>query len=170
MNGSEKENPQQNPVRSEIVLGSCLMEGDVSVAATGRRSRREAFGISLTIELLILGLLVAAPLFNSIARPQLRPMLPMQITFFHPGPRPKIGDRVATLVTNHSPKIFNPFQPMEPIHATELVERAAESNAPGAENEGAGTFIPGGDLLPGGEVTPLLMKDHTSAKQSEPMT
>jgi protein TonB len=154
MKHSQQGNPQPNRGKSEIVLGSCLVEGDVSAASAAEHSRREAFGISLAIEVLILGLLVAAPLFSSIAQPQFRPMLPTQLTFFHPGPRTKVGDRAAAQTITRRPQIADPYQQI-------LLVRTV-ANAPSQEitrdpvGEGMEPYIPGTEAMPIGQVTQLI--------------
>jgi hypothetical protein len=112
MNSSNQEILKLNRGKSEVVLGSCLGDGDVSPVSTVPHFRREAFGISLAVEILILGLLIAAPLFSNVAQPQFRPLLPAQFTFFHPGPPPRLGDRVSTQAVLHRPQIVDPYQPV----------------------------------------------------------
>jgi protein TonB len=67
--------------KEETVLGRCLVEGDSETTASERRRRRKTFGVSLVLEFLLLGLLLAIPLFSSVARPQLRRDPPTDITF-----------------------------------------------------------------------------------------
>ena len=57
------------PTGPEMVLGRCLVEGDLEATSRARRTRRKTFGVSLAIEILLLGLLVAAPLLTSVAQP-----------------------------------------------------------------------------------------------------
>jgi hypothetical protein len=80
------ENARQDHEKSGVVLSSWLVDGDISSASSGRRTRGGAFGISLAFESLILGLLVVTPLLTSITKPQLRPNFPTQLTFFRSGP------------------------------------------------------------------------------------
>ncbi len=51
------------------VLGRCLVEGDPETTSLARRSRRKTFGVSLLVEILLLGLLVASPLLTTVAQP-----------------------------------------------------------------------------------------------------
>lgn len=55
--------------RAEMALGLCLVDGDPDVASSARRTRRNTFGVSLAIEILLLLLLVAAPLLTTVAQP-----------------------------------------------------------------------------------------------------
>ena len=68
--------------RSEMWLGRCLVEGDPEATSSARRSRRKTFGVSLAIEILLLGLLVAAPLLSSVAQPQIHSNLAPPLAFF----------------------------------------------------------------------------------------
>ncbi|HEV7967786.1 MAG TPA: TonB family protein [Candidatus Acidoferrales bacterium] len=52
-----------------MVLGRCLVEGDPESTSRARRIRQKTFGVSLAIEILLLGLLVVAPLLGTVARP-----------------------------------------------------------------------------------------------------
>jgi len=67
---------------SESMLGCCLVDAEVEAAARARHTRRKTFGVSLAIEILMLALLVAAPLFSGVARPYLQQVSPPQLTFF----------------------------------------------------------------------------------------
>ena len=64
------------PARKETSLGRCLVDGST---ATESRARRRAFGLSFTIEAIVLAVLVASPLLTSVAQPQLHPLPPMPI-------------------------------------------------------------------------------------------
>ena len=110
MSSSKQENPQPNREKLEIVVASCLVEGDLASVTGARRSRSGAFGISLAIESLVLGLLVVVPLFNTIAQPHLRPMLPVQISFFHQRPQANQDQRVTANFPGHVPGILDPYQ------------------------------------------------------------
>ncbi len=86
------------PAKSELGLGRCLVDGDAETSWRGRLSRRKTFGVSLGVEVLLLGLLVAAPLLNGVAQPTIS--RPTFVPFVFGAPRPKrIGSR-----------------PMNPIH------------------------------------------------------
>ena len=164
MRRSKLENAQQSSEKSDFVLSGCLVDGDISSVASARRTRREAFGISLAIEILILGLLVAAPLFTSVAQPYLRPTLPMVTTFFRSGPRPKLGDRVTTVATNHTPKIYDPYPPITPIHSVGSGRRDEGPSVSGQDFGEVGDYFPGGGSIPGGEVTQLMREPEPIAR------
>jgi periplasmic protein TonB len=154
MDGSKQENPHANRGKSEIVLGSCLVEGDMAVASTSRHSRREAFGISLAFETVVLGLLIVVPLFSSIAQPHLRPMLPVQITFFRPVQQPRQDQSVLTNFAAHVGGIFDPYQRVTLIRPAE-----ADSRVDGPMTSSLGSEepdIPGAIPMTEGGVMPLL--------------
>ena len=156
MRRSKLENARQDHEKSDAVLGGCLVDGDVSLAASARRTRREAFGISLAIEILILGLLVAAPLFSSVAQPYLRPILPTQLTFFRSGPQSKQAQSVTTPVINRAPKIYDPFSLIAPVHTMGIGRSDEVSSVSGTDLGEIGDYIPGGDSIPGVGVTQLI--------------
>lgn len=54
---------------SGMALGRCLVDGDPEAASHAHRTRGKTFGASLAIEISFVGLLVAAPLFSGVARP-----------------------------------------------------------------------------------------------------
>ena len=81
VSSSEERDPER--ATSEMVLGRCLVEGDPVATASSRRRRRKTFGVSLAIEMLLLGLLVAIPLLTTVAQPPLRRDAPIDITFIH---------------------------------------------------------------------------------------
>jgi periplasmic protein TonB len=159
-------NERQGYEKSDLVLSSCLVDGDISPVTSARRTRREAFGISLAIEILILGLLVAAPLFTSVAQPYLRPSLPPVMTYFRSGPRPKLEDHVAMAITNHISKIFDPYPPITPIHAVGS-RRSEEGPVVSGPDLGDGAYVPGGDSIPGGGLTQLAREPEPIAKPQQ---
>lgn len=71
---------------SEMALGRCLVEGDTYETSHARRTLHKTFGVSLAIEMLLLGLLVATPLFTSVAQPGFsRPtLIPIILGATHP--------------------------------------------------------------------------------------
>lgn len=164
MSSSKQQNPQPNRGKSAAVLGSCLVDGDVPAVSAATRSCRGAFGISLAIEILILGLLIAAPLFSTVAQPQFRPLLPAQLTFFHPGPPP--GDRVSTQAMPHRPQIVDPYQPVQSV----LLVPNAPSPEMISEPVGVGNvepYVPGAEAFPVGQVTQLIKEPPKMAQPVE---
>jgi TonB family protein len=61
---------------TETALGRCLVDGDPATKVRDRRRRRQAVGISLVIEKVVLALLIVAPQMTSVAEPQLNRILP----------------------------------------------------------------------------------------------
>jgi protein TonB len=167
MRRSKLENARQGYEKSDSVLSSCLVDGDISSVSSARRTRREAFGISMVIELLILGLLVAAPLFTSVAKPYLRPTLSPVMTYFRSGPRPKLGEHVTTVLTNHAPSIFNPYPPITPVHAVGSRQVEEGPGASGPDLGEVGEYFSGGDSMPGGGVTQLVREPEPIAKPTQ---
>ncbi len=161
---SKLENSLQSYEKSDFVLSSCLVDGDISSVSSARRNRREAFGISIAIEFPILGLLVAAPLFTSVAKPYLRPTLSPVMTYFRSGPRLKLGDHLTTVVTNHASPIFNPYPPITPVHAIVSGRPEEGPGVSGQDFGDVGDYIPGGDAIPGGGVTQLMREPEPIAK------
>src|ERR1700722_10806972 len=107
--GTGKTDPK--PAKSEMSLGRCLVEGDSVAASRARRIHRRAFGASVAIELLLLGLLVAAPFLTSVARPKLQPILAPQLTFLRDRRERNPTNRVAPPTTAHHAEIPNEFPP-----------------------------------------------------------
>ena len=96
----------------ETVLGRCLVEGDPQANLLARRARRETFGVSLAIELSLLGLLVAAPLFTSTAQTQLQKIIPPQLAFFGDWHQHVQTQRAAPSATLRRSQISNPIREM----------------------------------------------------------
>jgi len=162
MHLSIRENARQDHEKSEVMLGSCLVEGEISSASGARRTRREAFGISLAIEILILGLLVAAPLFNSIAQPNFRSILPTQVSFFRSGPLPKRRPIDTEHAINHRFEIPNPYRQLE---YGIPVKRVQNDEGPGAPDSGIeGPYFPGGDMLPPDGLAQLVREPQPVAQ------
>lgn len=150
----KRESRGQNDGKSGVVVVGFLASGDISSVTSGPPTRPEAFGISLAIEGLVLGLLLAAPLFTSIAQPHLRPMLPTQISFFRPKPELRRESIVAARVTVHTPEIFDPFQ--SPEHGI-VVAGINEDEGFSAPDPGVeGPYTPGGTAVPGDGIKQLV--------------
>ena len=92
------------------VLGRCLVEGDPETTLLARRARRKTFGVSLAIEISLLGLLVAAPLFTSTAQTQLQKIIPPQLAFFGNWHRKIQTQHPTPSATPRSPEISSPIQ------------------------------------------------------------
>jgi len=124
MQGTIQGKNEPEYANSEMGLGRCLVEGDREAASRARRARRKTFGVSLAIEMGLLMLLVAAPLFTSVAQPSFsRPtFIPFVIGSTHlkrtvshpmtPVRQPSnYRDDPITYVTDHAPR--PPVQPAE---------------------------------------------------------
>jgi periplasmic protein TonB len=134
--------------RSEFALGRCLVEGDPEAASLARRTRRKSFGVSLTIEILLLVLLVAAPLFTSVAQPQLHQLIPPQLAFFGAWHEHSPAQHVTSTAATREPVIPNPF-PRADVPVT-TVNRNIE------EEPGAPVLNLSGEYIPGAiQVTEL---------------
>jgi hypothetical protein len=139
MQGTRKGKTDPEYARSEMGLGRCLVEGDPEAMSRARRTRRNTFGVSLAIEILLLGLLVAAPLFSSVAQPRLRRILPPQLTFFGAWREHNPAQHVVLPITAHKPAIPNPFpQPAAPVTSVDTI-RPEDPGVPLLD-------LPGGDL------------------------
>jgi protein TonB len=101
----------QEQARREMGLGRCLVEGDPEAASNARCTRRKTFGVSLAIEILMLGLLLAAPLLSSTAHPQIHQILPPQLTFFGAWREHSQNQHMAAATSVRTPEIQNPFAP-----------------------------------------------------------
>src|SRR5689334_11955924 len=109
---------------SEFALGRCLVDGDPEAASLARRTRRKSFGVSLTIEILLLVLLVAAPLFTSIAQPQLHQLLSPQLAFFGTWHEHSPTQHITSTAATREPAIPNPFPRADALVTT--VHRSSE--------------------------------------------
>jgi protein TonB len=147
--------------KSGMVLSRCLVEGDPEATSRARRARRRTFGVSLAIEILLLGLLVAAPLLTSVAQPQLRRILPSQLTFFGTWREHNPRQHAVAPLPTYKPAIPNPFpQPDAPI-------TSVDTSRP--EDPGVTVLdMPGGDV-PGavqmiemGRTPPLVEPPHNA--------
>jgi periplasmic protein TonB len=130
-------------------LGRCLVEGDPEAISSARRSRRKTFGVSLAIEILLLGLLVAAPLLSSVAQPQIHQKLAPPLAFFGVWRQHRPAQPAVIPTTARRPEIPNPFQQTPfsgvAIHVRD-VEGLGEVSAPD---------LPGGNLMGDIQVTEL---------------
>lgn len=118
MRGPEREYLQSGKPILEVGLGRCLVEGDPGSASPARRSRRKAFGASLAIESLLLTVLVVTPLLTGVAQPQIRQLLPPQLTFFGPLREHTPMRQVAVPTLGRSLALARPFprfMPSKPI-------------------------------------------------------
>lgn len=97
------------------VLGRCLVEADPGTTLLARRSRRRAFGVSLAIELLLLGLAAAAPFLTGVAQPQLKRVLRPQFTFFGDRPEHKPAQNRVPPLTAPAAGISNPILQSAPV-------------------------------------------------------
>ena len=159
MQGTKQEKNDPEHARFEMALGRCLVEGDPQVTSRARRARRKAFGVSLAIEILLLGLLIAAPLLTSVAQPSLsRPtFVPFVLGVTHqkrevsrpmtPVHQPSnFRDDPITYVTNHPIR-----QPLQPTEDTEDSTTQIMDVFPGQPGPDASPFV---SLRPIGPVAP----------------
>jgi TonB family protein len=143
MQDTRKGKTEPEPEYSETALGRCLVEGDPEATSSARRTRRNTFGVSLAIEILLLGLLVAAPLLTSVAQPQLHQILPPQLTFFGAWHEHSPAQHVVSPTTTHQPMISNPIQQTPAFGGTTHVRGAEETGDVPAPDWPEG-YIPGG--------------------------
>lgn len=156
MPGTRSGNCGSGQPRSEMALGRCLVEGDPEATSRARRTRRKTFGVSLAIESGLLVLLVAAPLLTSVAQPQLHPILPPQLTFFHAWREHSQVQHVASPTTSSRPQIQNPFQPIAPPVTIVDLRPDYGTNAPTLDAPGGPDgYVPGEVELNGGGRTSL---------------
>jgi protein TonB len=142
MQGTREEKPYSESARAEMPLGRCLVEGDPESASRARGTRRKTFGLSLAIEFLFVGLVIAVPLLTGVAQPQIHQILPPQLTFFGVWREHSPAQHAAPPTTAHTPLIPTPFlrgtPPRMPV------------NDPSSEKPGdvqipdlAGGYVPG---------------------------
>lgn len=156
MNQSKQETAREEHKKFEVVLGSCLTEGEISADSCARRTQGEAFGISLVIESVILGLLLLAPLLTRVAQPQFRPILPAHLTFFQPELQPQQDKRFIPPATSHKHEIYDPFQPIAAVHTSEVVRAKEPTGGSDPYLEGAGLYDPGAFPITEGGVNQLV--------------
>src|SRR5271169_197616 len=133
MQETRRGNAGPAPGNLELVLGRCMVDGDLEATSRARRTRRKTFGVSLTIEILLLGLLVAAPLLTSGAQPQLHQILPPQLTFFGSWHEHSRAQHVVPPTRIHNPQIPNPIQQTHALGVTphvRIAEEAGDEAAP----------------------------------------
>jgi protein TonB len=138
---------------SEMGLGRCLIDGDPEATSRARRTRSKTFGVSLAIEILLLVLLIAVPLLTSGAQPQLRQILPPQLTFFRAWREHNPVQNVAPATTTHVPEITNPFLRTTTPHVPVNIHRDEEpEDAPVPDSSGG--YVPGAIQVTEIERTP----------------
>jgi TonB family protein len=111
MKDTSKDNRSPESVKFEMAFGHCLVEGDSETMSIARRSRRKSFGVSLAIEILLLGLLVVTPLLSSVARPKLHLAPPAALAFFGEWHQRNPLQHAAPVVNSNRPAVLDPFQP-----------------------------------------------------------
>jgi periplasmic protein TonB len=165
MQGTRKGKTDPEYTRSEMGLGRCLVEGDPEALSRARRTRRKTFGVSIAIEILLLGLLVAAPLLTSVARPQLGRILPPQLTFFGPWREHNPAPHAVLPTTAHKPAIPNPFpQPAAPVTSVDTT-RPEEPGFATLDLPGGG--VPGAVQMIEMERTPPLVEPPRAAPPAQ---
>jgi protein TonB len=163
---------------SEMGLGRCLVEGDPEATSHARRTRRKTFGVSLAIEVLLLGLLVAAPLLTSIAQPNLSRPTFVPFVFGATHPKRTVA-RSITPVHQSSNFRDDPIAYVTiqtPRHRVQPTEGSGDSTAqfldgfPGLPGAGAPSFV---DLRPTGPAAPPREIESSAKKHplklSEPV-
>ena len=143
MQATRRGNVGPAPGNSEMPLGRCLVEGDPEATSSARRTRRKTFGVSLAIEILLLGLLVAAPLLTSGAQPQLHQILPPELTFFGAWHEHSPAQHFVPPTTTHQPMISNPIQ-QTPAFGVTAHARDAEESGDVSAPDLPGEYVPGG--------------------------
>ena len=134
--------------RLETAFGRCLVEGDPEATSRARRARRNTFGLSLVVEFLLLTMLLAVPLFTSVAKPALSRT--PDLTFFRGAPHANHSPEPATAPTRpptnyrHNPEGYvTAFTPRPLLRQPETI---GESAAPTVDvipgGSGAGAAVP----------------------------
>jgi len=106
---------RQDPVSARAVLARCLVEANPGATWLARPSRRRAFGVSLAIELLLVGLLVALPFLSGVGQPQLKHVLQPQLTFFGHSHEHKPAQNPTPPITLRTQGISNPIPQSAPV-------------------------------------------------------
>jgi protein TonB len=88
------------PGSAQTPFDRCLVDGDPAAAASRRRSRRKALGVSLGIESALLAAVIFIPLMTTVAQPHLRDV--MYIPFPLLAPR-KANPGMKPAPPNHNP-------------------------------------------------------------------
>jgi len=155
MQGTTQGKKDPENTTSGMALGRCLVEGDPEAMSRAQRTRRKTFGVSLAIEILLLVFLVAAPLLTSVALPQLRRILPPQLTFFGAWREHNPAHHVVLPTTARKPAIPNPFpQPAPPVTSVDTL-RPEEPGVPILDLPGEG--VPGAvQMTEMGRTQPLV--------------
>ncbi|HEV2522955.1 MAG TPA: energy transducer TonB [Candidatus Acidoferrales bacterium] len=162
--------------RDEMALGRCLVEGDPEAMSQARRRSRKALGLSITIEFVLLVLLVATPLFTSVAQPQLHQVPPgfVFLGSWH-GSKPSRGAEHAT--TTRPQIIHDVFLP--PVFTTTVKpsqsdEEPVEISSPNLGYlEISGAFPTGNVRVPPPVEPPhveVSQKPHQQQKHSVKMS
>src|ERR1700680_2580734 len=158
MQGEKQGKKRPEYARFQTVLGRCLVEGDSEATSRARLTRRKAFGVSLAIEILLLGLLVAAPLLTSVAQPQLHPILPPQLTFFGAWREHNPAQHAVPTTTTHQPEIPDPFPAPVTIVDIHRVEGTGDVPIPDLPE---GPYVPGAvPMTEGGRTLPPVEPPH----------
>jgi len=147
MQGTTRGKTDPEQAKFEMALGRCLVEGDPEAASRYRRTRSKAFGVSLAIEILMLGLLVATPLLTSVAQPPFHQILSPGLAFFGNWRAHSPEQHAATSTTGRKPEIPNPY-PQTP--ATGVTAQVDVSEEPG---DASAPELPGGYIPEGIRVT-----------------
>jgi protein TonB len=164
--------------RLETAFGRCLVEGDPEATSRARRARRNTFGLSLVVEFLLLTMLLAVPLFTSVAKPALSRT--PDLTFFRGAPHANHSPEPATAPTRpptnyrHNPEGYvTAFTPRPLLRQPETI---GESAAPTVDvipgGSGAGAAVPIDLRPPMGAAPPELARkssENRPLKLSEPV-
>ncbi len=136
--------------KSEMGLSRCLVDGDGEENILARRARGKTFGFSMGIEILLVGLLVAAPLLTSTAQPQTRKVSSPEFTFLgNPGEH-RQNQHAVTQSTAHRPLLPNPFPSLH-----DLVPPMSARNDEAAEDSSF-PDIPGVDITGTAPITEIV--------------
>jgi protein TonB len=115
MQGSTQEKNGADRANSAMALGRCLVEGDPKTRSSAFRARGKTFGVSLVIETLLLGALLATPLLSS-ARIQFPMIHPPQLAFFSVWHARTSQQQSAPVTTHNNLAITNPFLKTAALH------------------------------------------------------
>ena len=124
---------------TETALGRCLVDGDADTKVRDRRRRREALGISVVIESVVLALLIVAPLITSVAQPHFSTtsFVPFAFVGSHPGPltqHPTSGNHHPAGYREHPITFPVGRVPSRPAHPVEEPGDPPISNSDGPES------------------------------------
>jgi protein TonB len=155
MQGTTQEKNGQECTEIETVLGRCLVEGDSQATSLARLARRKTFGVSLAIELSLLGLLVVAPLFTSTAKTQLQKNQPPPFAFFDDWREHRPVRRADPSTNVRRPQPLNPDALTPPTGVTVRVRNIEESSEVPIPDLGGADGVGGGP--PTGDVGAILL-------------